>query len=258
MSLMKIRMAVQTAGKLQSLKRFAGGVAFFALQKCMTTLEWETGKIVIETRLIDSFPTGGIVAFCAIPAKAVLMRIPMAVHTLCKLNSGKLHVCIIIGVAVINDAGMAFFASNLSVFSGQAETGLVVIKLLGRLPAIHQMAGCAIGTQLPPVFITMTTQTIGIQSQKSALQILLFFSKQTLILNMRRLVAGAAVQLGVFPLQLKPGFFVIEIFLTSFPIDEIKIPAVVLHMTVFAAAKFGIGMEPLIIFDALPQNSMTA
>lgn len=106
------------------------------------------------------------------------------------------------------------------------------------------------------MLIAVATDTIATQSQKRSLQVLLSLLKKRLILNVSRFMAGTAVQLGVFALQGKSGLPVIEILLSTFPIDQVKIPAVMFHMAVLALAEFRIGMEPLIVLDALLQNAM--
>ena len=193
LALVEIAVTVGALGKFQSPAGAARFMAGFALHLAMLAFQGEAGFIMIEAGLIDLIPSRGAVATGAIEPELPFVHILVTIGAGGKFGHGKLQERGIIGKAVVGHAGVAFFAGHITVFAGKDEASLIVVESRRGFPGIHIMAAKAVFFHLPPMFVVMTTEAILLQAQKGLFEIFLLLEQHSLVGNIGRFMAVAAL-----------------------------------------------------------------
>jgi hypothetical protein len=231
-------------------------MAFFALHEPVLSFKREIGSVVIKICLIYPIPSSGVVAGGAYFSELVIVRIAMTVNTLCELGLLKSQEWLVIWEPIVNDTWMAFFTRNLNVLSGQMKSRFVVIEFWSGLPATHNVTVQAVFCHLPAMFVMVTAETIGVQTQKSGLDILLPLLEQIYVGNIGGPMAGTTLLLGVFSFKRVTGFGMIKTLLAVLPIDQIKVASMMLYMTLLTLLIRWTRVKSFILVNLISENNM--
>ena len=124
---MKIGMTITAMGKWYSAMRFSRLMARFALHKFVFSFQRKPAFIMVKFARWYTFPTGGGVAFFASGTKPPAMDVCMAINAVLKFRERKLQESMVIRESIISHSVVALFALDGLMFSGERETGCIVI-----------------------------------------------------------------------------------------------------------------------------------
>lgn len=231
--------AVGAIGKRQQFLEVAIHMALGTTDRRMLAQKRIFGFRVVKGETLQQLlPSGGgVTVFAALWLKRALVRVHVAVDTLCELH-------VFVAGRAAGDIGLvAFFASHLNVLTGQRVACLRMVKLFCRFPIGEIVALQAVVAELALMGIFVARHAVLGKPEKRSREILHFDESALLADHVHRRVAFLASNSGVFPFQLVTGHLVIKLFLRRLPVNQIEIFAVVLKVA--ANAVFAIGIAHL-------------
>jgi len=227
-------------------------MAGFAIQRFVQTGQREARGAVVKTVAREYLPSGGAVACPAGTAQPALVRVTVTTVAVAESHPAKTGE----GPVGIMFRFVAAFAGHVLVAPVQPETGIGMIEAGHRFPFILIMAVETIFGKLAAVRVFVTGEAITLQPQKSARKILARIFQRFTVYNIFRIVAVAAFHLLVRPLQFKTCFGMAEVFHTLWPVDQIKITALVLDMATAAIVITALRVQPFTGINPLRQQRM--
>jgi hypothetical protein len=224
----------------------------------------ETGEVVVEGFCgTTTRETVGIVAELALPSgfrfqKCTLMLICVAAVALGETQSFEEEL-FFGGTSAL--PGVAPFARNFLMHSGEWKGRAWMVKLWSRLPRLHRVAPGAVLPQLPLVRFPVAESTLAAQAQKGPVEILDLDLRAPGSANLCGIVASSTCQLAVFSFECETGLGrMIELL----PVegDEWSVGATMLHVAARAISPIhgsfvGAGVESCTGFHPPPNLRVT-
>lgn len=158
-------------------------------------------------------------------AEAAFVRIRVARGTLRKSDPRIFHV----GLCICN-GWVALGAGRLFVRSRQGIFRFRVVEKGSWLPGLHTMATRAIFPELAAVLVLMTVYTLARKTQKSSIKVFDLNASSSRTGNEIGLVTTPACNSNMFPGERKARLAVVHCFAARFPVNKLKIGAVMVGM----------------------------
>lgn len=256
LAVMEVVVAIRAFRIVQAIKRPPRLVAFFAGYGDVFPEQGKSRVRMIESRFVDDIPSGGGMAFPAIPVESALMIDLVTIKTFRMLDFREFQIVRIIRCPVICYRRMASCTEGFIVTAGKPEGSLVMVEARRTLPGIERVALPAFGTELSAVLIGVAARAGFRKPQECPVQILARRPQPLFIDNVLLRVTSTAVQGFVFPLQFVSGFQMIEIPNSLGPPDQFRGPAKVIDMAVGAILETLAGMQSPLFPDPFCEHGM--
>ena len=217
-------------------QRLAADVALFAIDADMTPDEGKFRHVVVEFPRLDLFETSGLMALLAIAAESAVMDVPVARSAILEAQTAVIDV--LVRILFLGDLfrvrrrrrprNMTLDAFQVAMLAGQPVSGAVVIEADCRTPALIIVALEAIAAQLVPMLIDMAIQTYCSQPKVGPAKINILVAFQFGSMQETRMMALAALQSTMSPIQSITCQRMIEVVAPILPEDQLEIASVVL------------------------------